>query len=469
MNLGNKILQNIFKNKEVISASIVGSYTEKKNLNKIGDIDVVVICKKLTKNLIKKLIKDVNKINNYNFKKKIVVNYSFGPLKISSEEFLPVHLMIYDINSHIEHVTSSPFTCFDWERSKLVKGTSLKKIYPVKNLQLRDFVNSRRSSNEYLEDIMKNRISVRQFSFKNKKVSIKKKFVKIDKRNRGEFVFHIINFLVINLNKFLQNNNTKIKDKKFDKLFLKITKNDKKLLKNFKILKQNKERKILFYKPEILFLAKKFINKYNKFLENLRNEYTELNFIRHAKTKKNANNLFLGSGSDPDIIKNKLYKKNSENFDLIITSILKRSKSTSRYFRSKKTIANKLINEMDYGLAEGMNYKQLKFNFPNMIKSWNKGVDVKYPKGENTQDVKRRVNKFLNYLSNINNKKKILIISHSFFIRVLLGMILNFDMKKIYKLKIDHLQSFKILKKRNNFYCNIERREIRKLYKQLHD
>ena len=69
MNLGNKILQNIFKHKEVISASIVGSYTEKKNLNKIGDIDVVVICKKLTKNLIKKLIKDVNKINNYNFKK----------------------------------------------------------------------------------------------------------------------------------------------------------------------------------------------------------------------------------------------------------------------------------------------------------------------------------------------------------------------------------------------------------------
>ena len=136
---------------------------------------------------------------------------------------------------------------------KLVKGTSLKKIYPVKNLQLRDFVNSRRSSNEYLEDIMKNRISVRQFSFKNKKVSIKKKFVKIDKRNRGEFVFHIINFLVINLNKFLRNNNTKIKDKKFDKLFLKITKNDKKLLKNFKILKQNKERKYYFINLKFYF------------------------------------------------------------------------------------------------------------------------------------------------------------------------------------------------------------------------
>ena len=49
MNLGKKILNNVFKNKGVISASIVGSYTEKKSLEKIGDIDVVVICNQLSK------------------------------------------------------------------------------------------------------------------------------------------------------------------------------------------------------------------------------------------------------------------------------------------------------------------------------------------------------------------------------------------------------------------------------------
>ena len=245
MNLGQKILNNVFKNKNVISASIVGSYTESKNLDKIGDIDVVVICKKLSRKLIKNLIQNVYKINKDNFKRKIIVNSFFGPLKISSKKLLPVHLMIYDVNSHKDHVTSSPFTCYDWERSKLYKGISLKQIFPVRNLQLSDFNNARRSSNEYLKDLTRNRISIREYDFKNKKVIIKKKFIKIDKRNRGEFVYHIISFLIINFNKFIQNKNIKIKDNKFDNFFLKITNNDRKLLKDFKNLKQKKRKKII--------------------------------------------------------------------------------------------------------------------------------------------------------------------------------------------------------------------------------
>ena len=63
--------------------------------------------------------------------------------------------MIYDIKSHIEHVIASPFTCYDWERSKYYKGIPLKKIYPVNRLQLRDFFSVRRSSNEYMNDLKK--------------------------------------------------------------------------------------------------------------------------------------------------------------------------------------------------------------------------------------------------------------------------------------------------------------------------
>ncbi len=469
MNLGKKILNNVFQNKEVISASIVGSYTESKNLDKVGDIDVVVVCKKLSKQLITKLIKNVYKINKGNLKKKIIVNSTFGPLKISSKKLLPVHLMIYDIKSHIDHVTSSPFTCYDWERSKLYKGISLKQIYPVRNLQLSDFILSRRSPNEYLQDLLKNRISIREYSLKNQKVIIKKKFVKIDKRNRGEFVYHIINFLIINLNKFIQNKNIKIRNNKFDNLFLKVTKNDRKLLKDFKNLKQKKEKKILFYKPEILILAEKFIIKYNKFLKNLNKEYVKLNFIRHAKTKENVNKTFVGSGSDPDIIYKKKYNKNFEKFDLIITSNLKRSKSTTRFFKAKKIVQNELINEINYGLADGMSFNELKKNYPNIINSWKKGIDIKYPKGENSTDVKRRVNKFFKYLKKINNKEKILIITHSFFLRVLLSVVLNFNLKSIYKLQIDHLKKFRILKKKNNFYSDLDRKDIKKFYNQLYD
>ena len=48
--------------------------------------------------------------------------------------------MIYDIKLHKEHVIKSPFTCYDWERSKIYRGDKLKKIFPVKNLQLNDFL-----------------------------------------------------------------------------------------------------------------------------------------------------------------------------------------------------------------------------------------------------------------------------------------------------------------------------------------
>ena len=70
MNIGKRILENVSKNKEVISATIVGSYTENKNLDLIGDLDVVVICKKLSSHLIKNLNKKISKININKQKKK---------------------------------------------------------------------------------------------------------------------------------------------------------------------------------------------------------------------------------------------------------------------------------------------------------------------------------------------------------------------------------------------------------------
>ena len=68
---------------------------------------------------------------------------------------------------------------------------------------------------------------------------VKKKLVKIDQRNRGEFVYHVINFLIINLYKFLKIKNIKVSES-FDNFFLKITKNDKSLLNKFKSIKVDK-------------------------------------------------------------------------------------------------------------------------------------------------------------------------------------------------------------------------------------
>ena len=96
--LGNLILKTLFKNKNILSVNIVGSYSEKKNLNTVGDIDVVVICKKITKKIINKLKFDLKNLNRKkNTKVKLIINSSFGPLKIKKENHVPIHLMIYDI------------------------------------------------------------------------------------------------------------------------------------------------------------------------------------------------------------------------------------------------------------------------------------------------------------------------------------------------------------------------------------
>ena len=128
MKLREIILNSLIKNKGIISVNIVGSFTETNNLDTVGDIDVVVICKKITKKLIKKLNSKIKKIKIKSTKKELIINNSFGPLKMTKLNSLPIHLMIYDVKSHIEHVISSPFTCYDWKRTKYHKGIPLKKF-----------------------------------------------------------------------------------------------------------------------------------------------------------------------------------------------------------------------------------------------------------------------------------------------------------------------------------------------------
>lgn len=469
MLIGDLILNKLISKKEVISASIVGSYTEKKNIDKIGDIDVVVICRKISKNIIKKIIRIVEKINLKKYKKKIIVNSSFGPLKISSGETIPIHLMVYDIKSHIQHVTLSPFTCYDWERTTFFRGMHLKDIFPVGMLQLNDFFSARRSSNEYLKDLEKNRLSIRKYIFINKKAKVIKRYLKIDERNRGEFVYHIIKFLIINLYKYINNKNNLPKEENFNKLFLQITNNNQKFLKDFKILKKNKEEKLLAYNPNIIAFGKYFIKKYNRYLKLLKNNNTIFSFVRHAKPAKNSSNRFLGVRTNPDIIKKKIRKKYNKKFDIIYTSELKRTISTAKLFNGKKIYSNQLINEIDYGVLDGKKINYLDKYFPDLNQSLKKNINIRFPKGESTSDVELRVKKFLLLLKKIKSKKNILIISHSFFLRVLIGILLKFDLRKIFKLKIKHLEMFEFIKFKNIFIPNFNRNKIKIFYKQLND
>ena len=106
--------------------------------------------------------------------------------------------MIYDVDSHIDHVTKSPFTCYDWELSNFFVVKNSSDIYPVRTLQLNDFINSRRSIDNYLENLNKGVINYKKYILNknNNKIKTRNFYFKIDNINRLKYYNHII-FLVI--------------------------------------------------------------------------------------------------------------------------------------------------------------------------------------------------------------------------------------------------------------------------------
>ena len=145
------LLKKILLLEGCVSVSVVGSFAENKDISNIGDLDIVVISKTISEIFIKKC-KSLIKKHKFQTKKKVKINNSFGPVKYNNF-FFTVHLMVYDIKGHIDHVIKSPFTCYDWERKNINLGKSLTKIYPVNKLQLIDFFNSRRAVNNHYKDI----------------------------------------------------------------------------------------------------------------------------------------------------------------------------------------------------------------------------------------------------------------------------------------------------------------------------
>ena len=116
----------------VISVTFVGSFVDNKDLSGISDIDTIVICNKLSEKIFKQCLDCAQSVSLESCGlggHQLKINYSLGPLKFDKPNLVVIHLMVYDVEMHRKHVLSSPFTCFDWERSNIFIGNSLKKYF----------------------------------------------------------------------------------------------------------------------------------------------------------------------------------------------------------------------------------------------------------------------------------------------------------------------------------------------------
>ena len=375
--------------------------------------------------------------------------------------------MIYDLDLHINHTIKSPFTCYDWERSKVYLGKSLKELSPVYNLQFRDFSNARRNTQEYFQDLSKNRISYREYNFKNKKVKLVKKYFIIDKLNQRDFIYHIIKFLIINYIKYEIQKNIKVSQKNINRKFLEIVRNKSDLAQfnKLKLLKENKKNQST---KDTKNLGIRFLKKFDKYIKK-KESYNKVYFSRHKKTKLNKK-IFLGQKLNPNIkdrrstneFKNIKFTKcfSSQSIRCIETA-----KITSP--NSKITI-NNLLKEIDYGEAEGLSYGKFALKYPKIINSWKNKLDPKFPGGESSKMAANRINKFIKFYIIFKKKTNYLVFTHNVILRCLVGKILNIKENQWFKININYydLLEFKLEKKK--LVSNIKRDKFLSIFKNFY-
>lgn len=433
-------IKNKLNYENIVSLNFVGSFVKKINFN---DVDIVVIVKKLNKEVFNKYVNQIYKIkfNNLIMKeKKIFVNTTFGPLKFNNENLIVFHLMIYDIDGHRKHVLLSPFTCYDWERSSISLKQPLNKIFPVINLTIKDFDNSRRGIKNYINDLKNNRLSYSQYHFTKNSFKLKKKFIDLDKSESRLYLEHILYFTIVNLYKYSTRKNSLPNNKDYQKTLEDFSKgiNTTKLKKN-NLLSKNYILKIL--DNIFLNISRIIINS------------KKIHVYRHFKTKYSSK-IFIGQKIDVSInyVPKRINKISFRGYVKYVSNS-RRTLDTLKILipnlNIKKVIFDNRINEIDYGLAEGLNLIQFLKIYPEYKRMWIKNKIVKFPQGESYYDLSRRVNSFLNSLI-AHKENKFLILTHNNVLRYFIAKSLNLKLSEIYKLNISYGKNILFFINENN-------------------
>jgi broad specificity phosphatase PhoE len=431
---------------QVGSITFVGSFETGSGISTISDIDIIVIVDHLNESLFKTIQHNIQSIQAGDFGlpgHQVLVNTTFGPLKFNDEKSIVFHLMVYDDEMHRKHVNESPFTCYDWEHYPAVYGKHLKEIYPVQLLQLNDLVNTRRSLNTYLQDVETGKISYRKYQFTVEGVVEQKLSVDMDDRHRKEYTYHIMKFMMTNVLKIFHQKNVQADIYTIAGLFGALDDVFKPHVKHLLELVEWK----LHAGPEpedLIVKLREFIADLQEWLVKITEDSPRIYFIRHGETVLN-DGCFLGQGRDPGILPVEMKLVPGHCFDQVVTSSLYRAIETGNLLSALQRSTDPLLNEIDYGKAEGMRFDELEREYPNILIAWKKGEDPKFPEGENQTDVAKRLAYFLPSIMKKKGKSLTAVVTHNVVLRSLLGTTFNIPMNQWYMIMTKHLDSFEFI------------------------
>lgn len=467
------------------SATLTGSFVHSKSLEGLSDIDLVLVVDELDLLRFQELQRSFASslepvLNDAGYRLRI--NPTLGPLKFNEPKLAVLHLMLYSQQAHVEHVINSPFTCLDWQKSVVFRKQSLADIYPAFGLQPRHFLSARRSISDYLADFRASEVSFRELIFSETGYSEKKCAKPMTNRDRHEFAYHVMRFLMLNLLKLTRcpmEANIKLNElmNRFFVLFP-LGESDARPL----LMQLAEKKRRLDFDESVENLGPKleaFIGQFEmQFREDFITNASRHLAFRHAPTSGNIGpTRFLGR-SDLEILEpvdgtnekgwseTRIAVENLNAGAAFVSPLKRCRRSLERVLREETTVSvdDRLI-EMDYGQCEMMTVTDSRVRFPHLFESWGRSEDPRFPDGENAADVHERAWAFAkdHWKSDAANS---VTCTHNVVLRCLIGEALGVPISERYRIQVPHLAPIEFVSTKRfgvvlNLSENVERRLFR--------
>ncbi len=446
----------------ILSATLTGSFTRSDTLDGLSDIDFVVIVDELNQLRFDQLLTDfqselepVLASAGYRF----MINPTLGPLKFNEADLAVLHLMFYSRDAHVDHVINSPFTCLDWQQSSTYRKASMASIYPTFSLQPRHFLSARRSLSDYLRDYRANVVSYRELNCDASGYTEKKCNKPMDLRDRHEFAYHVMRFLMLNLLKLIRRMDTAPADldsliRAYADVFPQGSEEASQLLNQL----AEKKRRIDYDMPldsldsRLEFFIEQFERQFRTaFFE----QATRHLLLRHAPTAYNLGPVrFLGR-TDACIVEDAVPDSGWGEARQQIESLAAEKVYSSPLGRCKQTLeklgpfpspilTDPRLLEMDYGRCELMTVADARLQFTELFDDWKNGADPHFPGGENSASVLSRSLDFASDKLSFQNPSTV-VCTHNVVLRELMGELLQVPRPQRFKIQIPHAAPIEVI------------------------
>lgn len=458
----------------VRSATLAGSFSTGAGLEGIADVDTILIVDSLDQSRFDELqsafraeLEPILADRLYQLR----INPTLGPLKFNDPRTAVLHLMIYTAEGHREHAVKSPFTCLDWQRSPLWRKAKLASVYPIFGLQPHHFISARRGARDYLRDLAENVVTYRRLDFPRGRLQETVYKKPMTTRDRHEFAFHVMRFLMQNFLK-LVNRTNEVKDGEplLTAYFARFSQGDDAFRPLYRELARRK--RACDFEPPVADLFVRVADFVTVFEEQFRHEF-ERHAVRHIVFRHAPTELNEPTGDatvfqgrlDPElpiVEPNKLW----EMFQPLAEALLEAPPSrvyTSPLRRAIDSLAllqtyvprlpapkidGQLI-EIGYGDCEWLTVAEARERYPDLFTALARGEDRRFPGGgENTADVWKRMGSFTqNRWRSVRPSS--LVCTHNVVLRCLVGHLLNVPQTEWYRLRIPHLAPITVISTKN--------------------